>query len=211
MNDTLKHRINTSYKTLKDYPRLEEIIKLTAHDHLNHSYRNILETVQFLISLEKNIRPDELTINQQIPRVKARRTKKLEEINKLISKAEISKEEKSKLKKQQSLLQNPSFLGVYSSDRPMKRYDDLYTEGYLLEVAVRLSNNIFNAVCVQMLNDLKSNLQIELTQSVFQKQKKENLLTQSSMITSKRENLTEKIKALNISVEKIQKLIDLQK
>eukprot|EP01080_Neovahlkampfia_damariscottae_P012129 gene12129-5620_t len=209
MNDKLKHRINNGYKVLNDYPHLEDIIKLTCHNHLNHSYSEILQTVQFLISLEKNIRPDELTIKEQIPRVRARRNKRVQEIDSILSKSEISKEEKERLQKQKVMIANPT--GYFSSERDMKRYDDIYTEGYLLEVAVRLSNNIFNAVCVQMLNDLKSNLQIEVTQEVFQKHKKENLLKQSSLITQKRENIAAKIIALDSSVDKIQKLIDLQK
>lgn len=199
--DDLKKRINKE-DSLKEYPYLDELIKSSCHNYLNVSYKRLTDSIEFLVSLEQNIRPDDYAINEQLKRVQARRKKKYEENKTTLKSSTLTPQEKEMLNKQQDLLYK-----TYKQSS-MKRFDDLYTEGYILEVAVRLSNNIFNAVCIDVLNQIKHNLQIEITHSLFNTPNKEKYLEQSENTKSKREELSKKIKALNESIEKLQKLTD---
>lgn len=202
--DDLKKRINKD-ESLNEYPHLDELIKSSSHNYLNISYKKLIDSIEFLVGLEQNIRPDDYAIQEQLKRVQARRKKKYEENKTLLKSPTLTPQEKEQLNKQQDLL--------YKTYRQssMKRFDDLYTEGYILEVAVRLSNNIFNAVCIEVLNQIKQNLQIEITHSLFNTNNKEKFLEQSENTKMKREELTKKIKILNQSIEKLQKLTDQMK
>ena len=88
-------------------------------------------------------------------------------------------------------------MGVCSVAYFLQLFQELWTDTYLNHLSERLATNIYNALCVEILDQLSQKLTTAFTVELMQNPNKDDLLKEKPAIESKRKELVSQIAEFN--------------
>eukprot|EP00696_Hemimastix_kukwesjijk_P010491 gnl/Hemi2/23215_TR7782_c0_g1_i2.p1 gnl/Hemi2/23215_TR7782_c0_g1~~gnl/Hemi2/23215_TR7782_c0_g1_i2.p1 ORF type:complete len:672 (-),score=156.75 gnl/Hemi2/23215_TR7782_c0_g1_i2:128-1843(-) len=182
--DLLRSRIQPSATLLETRPLLQEVLKQTTDSFLNRNYEETVAHVQFLINLERNVSYDNQWMDQRI---------------RVMLGGDTTKKDKGWFGSEEKQTVLPP-----SADK----FGSLWTEAYYELLTERLSTNIYNTFCVEILDRLESRLQELYTVQVYgtDGDRRANLLQEKSDVQQQRLDLVNQIDHIEEAKKKLELL-----
>ncbi|KAF0852251.1 mitochondrial dynamin family protein AgDFP2 [Andalucia godoyi] len=134
-----------------DFPQLTSLCRRILMAHLDVEAEKLAAKLQDLVRLEQNVTIQRDTLASNLFRFK---TAKEDQIKLLKQEAEAAstKEERA------AFLAQLGVAKAVAAAKNVDQYSNLYTMGHLLGVSERVAANVFNAVCVDLLEDLRESV-----------------------------------------------------
>jgi hypothetical protein len=191
-----------SSNSLEDLPHLDRLCKSLTLQYLDTRFGTLVDRLAYLARLEENIYVNTDAIAAQLQKLKVEKAKRLVALKEMRGKFASDSPERKRIDFEIDVCNK--IVNVRSVDR----FSNLYTMGYVSSVAERLSSNIFNAVCLELLEHLKEDVQDLLTVEIhaLTVDERRRLLDERPELAQRRRELWERKKAISQAVEAMEQL-----
>eukprot|EP01090_Pellita_catalonica_P001632 TRINITY_DN11399_c0_g1_i1.p1 TRINITY_DN11399_c0_g1~~TRINITY_DN11399_c0_g1_i1.p1 ORF type:complete len:748 (+),score=111.44 TRINITY_DN11399_c0_g1_i1:327-2246(+) len=193
--DMIREEIEKT-NVLNHRPALQDAIKATTYEYLNHNHDKTVERLQYLITLERSISYNAQNISMDVYRMKREESTE--------SGAVVVGEEKKGWGSMFGLGGNGNAEKIFIAEK----YDPLWTQAYCKHLTERLANNMYNALCLEIFDVLQEDLEQVYITDLYgnDPNRRDALLQETPEIEEIRKGLDLKVEELENALQTLQQL-----